>query len=252
MKWIWIVGLLLGLAGIIGVRSWWFRAEGEADHIPAAVPGEPIENFLPTGPATRPVLRVNPLVRVNMSADYRRRSFKTAIDDIASAANVSIVPDWKTITDAGVEPTTPVPLRIVAGPASAVLESVLRQAGGGNVRLIYWVDADQIVRISTDARSPQVLRLYNVRDILADSARFHRALATLPNSTEEERRNLLNLDDIIKNLKELIMEEVDRESWIDNGGKCGTWHYVGGKMFITQTEENHAKIDDILAKLRQK
>ena len=252
MKRIWIIGLLLGVAGIIGVRSWWFRAEGNAEHIPAAVPGEPIENFLPTGPATQPTRRPNPLSRIMMVTKYQRRPLILVIEDIAATANIRIEPDWRTIRDAGVEPAKPVTLLSSSLPVSAVLKAVLRQAGGQDLNLVYWIDADGVLRISTSNRSPGVLGVYNVRDILVDSTRFHRALVLLPTTSEEESRKLLNHDDAVTELKKLITENIDPGSWIDNGGKVGTYHYFGGKLVIVQTEDNHAKIEEILADLRRK
>jgi hypothetical protein len=248
MKWIWIIGVLLGLAGIVGVRSRWFRANGEAEHIPDVV--EPIENFLPTGPATRPVPRVNPLARVTMSADYRGRALNAVVDDIAATARVSVVADWRAIESAGVAPTTPVTLRLVAQPASTVLASALRLAGGRE--LVYWIEDDGVLRVGVDGQAPFVLRIYNIRDILVDSVRFQRALTALPTSSEEERRKLLDPNAVLNDLMELITNDVDRYTWVSNGGKCGTLNYIGGKLVIAQTEENHARIEGLLAKLRQK
>ncbi len=56
---------------------------------------------------------------------------------------------------------------------------------------------------------------------------------------------------LVDDITNLIKETVDRESWIDNGGKVGQLKFLSGQLIATQTAENHRQMVGLLDKLRE-
>ena len=53
-------------------------------------------------------------------------------------------------------------------------------------------------------------------------------------------------------VKKFVVDNVDAESWKDNGGEVGSLSVMdNGLLFITQTPENHRRIADLLGELRK-
>ncbi|MGE5612021.1 MAG: hypothetical protein ACM359_22430 [Bacillota bacterium] len=55
----------------------------------------------------------------------------------------------------------------------------------------------------------------------------------------------------VNEIMTLIRETIDRESWIDNGGKFGSLKYLTGQLIVNQTPENQRKMASLLDKLRE-
>jgi Flp pilus assembly secretin CpaC len=58
-------------------------------------------------------------------------------------------------------------------------------------------------------------------------------------------------DDLVKAITDLVKETVDRESWIENGGKFGSLKFLSGQLIVTQTPENQRQLVSLLDKLRE-
>jgi hypothetical protein len=57
--------------------------------------------------------------------------------------------------------------------------------------------------------------------------------------------------ELVEGLMTLITESVDRESWVDNGGRFGQIKYWSGLLVITETAENHDRILELLQTLME-
>lgn len=49
-------------------------------------------------------------------------------------------------------------------------------------------------------------------------------------------------------VKTLILECVDRDSWIDHGGPRARMQFQGGHLRVLQSEENHRHIESLIRK----
>ena len=54
----------------------------------------------------------------------------------------------------------------------------------------------------------------------------------------------------VDDLSNLIKETVDRESWVDNGGKLGSARYFNGMFVVGQSAANHTRIAELLKQIR--
>lgn len=55
----------------------------------------------------------------------------------------------------------------------------------------------------------------------------------------------------IEQLRKLLLDHIDRDSWIDNGGSVGSLQFLNGQLIVTQTQENQTRIVSLLERLRQ-
>src|SRR4051812_17645972 len=79
-----------------------------------ASPGRPV-----TGPASHPSQELDPIIPL---ADFRATPLVKAIDTLRELSKVNIVVRWRRLKDAGVEPESPVDLRVSNLPLQRVLE----------------------------------------------------------------------------------------------------------------------------------
>src|SRR5262249_11963675 len=49
-------------------------------------------------------------------------------------------------------------------------------------------------------------------------------------------------ESLVHQITDLIRENIDRESWVDNGGKFGSLKFLSGQLIVTQTPENQNRI----------
>ncbi|HEV8604362.1 MAG TPA: hypothetical protein VGQ99_03290 [Tepidisphaeraceae bacterium] len=70
-------------------------------------------------------------------------------------------------------------------------------------------------------------------------------------TTGNQQNNAQRTDELVQEIQNLIKETVDRESWIDNGGKFGSLKFLSGQLIVTQTPENQRQLVSLLDKLRE-
>ncbi len=70
-------------------------------------------------------------------------------------------------------------------------------------------------------------------------------------TTGNQQNNAQRTDELVMEIQNLIKETVDRESWIDNGGKFGSLKFLSGQLIVTQTPENQRQLVSLLDKLRE-
>jgi hypothetical protein len=91
-------------------------------------------------------------------------------------------------------------------------------------------DLDARVRIA--AREPDSdIRVYDVRHVRARDT-----------GAAVDADGFYSWDAAVEALLIRIREEIDRESWVDNGGRFGQVKYLGGHLIVTQTRRNHRKV----------
>ena len=159
---------------------------------------------------------------------------QSVVDFIREVSGVNIVVDWNTLEQAGIDRTaTTVTLTLADVTCEKMLKEVLATTGGAMAPLGFILD-EGVLRISTKENldSHTALRVYDVEDLIADVDVTSRAKK-------------------LEDLRNVIQENINPKSWIENGGTIGALQEFGGLLVITQTLENQRAVDDLLGDLRR-
>jgi hypothetical protein len=180
-----------------------------------------------------------------------------AFGQLAESAKANLVVDWAALEGAGVERGTPVRLHVWDLPLSRVIAVLLATAADdGGVRLGVRA-GDGLVRITTRAvlaTSGVVTRVYDVRRLvdvmLADRRRqletASRAATRPADDGDDYEDEGMTWEEGIESISTFIKEEVDPDSWRDNGGEVGAMREFSGRLFIRQTPEGHRAVEETL------
>ncbi len=191
---------------------------------------------------------------------------------------VAINVDWAALEQAGVERDEPVTLSLVNVPVRVGLERILEQLNTGvdDFSRIWYSIRDGIITISLDSelRKFTVPIVYDIRDLLINIPDHDDAPdLNLQTALQQSRGrgggggggnifggaggagggdpNAPTEEELTDELIELVMNTIDREGWLDNGGDTGTIVPLRGNLIITQTPENHLRIEGLLSQLRE-
>jgi beta-lactamase regulating signal transducer with metallopeptidase domain len=202
----------------------------------------PVSRMVPPAAPTPEDLRMRALLdRQLPEMRFDEVALSDVIDFLRDVSGANIFVDWKAIEAAGVQRTIPITARLRNIKFSKALSVILGDVGDGKVKLSYTVDKGVITISTTEAlQENSQVQVYDIRDLL-------NIPAGKPGSPEIKAAN----DGLINDTIALIKETVDRETWIDNGGKLGAIKFLSGQLIITQTPTNHAEIVALLQKLRE-
>ena len=122
------------------------------------------------------------------------------------------------------------------------------------------VQADVDLTIPSDGPDgSRVLRIYDIQDIvdaaLADEKRLRAieppqlwlANTMCFNFSPSGHSAFEHIEDFIS----IVLDAVDPESWVMNGGNGGTIRYFDGRLIVTQTPKTHTKLALLLDQMRQ-
>ncbi len=196
--------------------------------------------------------------------------FSDVIDFLRDVSSANIFVNWRALEAAGVDKNAPVTARLRDVKFSKALDTILRDVGGGTVKLGYTID-EGVITISTeeDLASNVVTRVYDIRDLTVNVQDFDDAPDFQINqastaggtggggqslfggggtteNTQENARSAV-IDSIIK----LIQDTVASDSWKDNGGNVGSIRELSGQLIVTQTPENQRSLVQLLEQLRE-
>jgi hypothetical protein len=119
-------------------------------------------------------------------------------------------------------------------PFGQGLQAVLNAAGGGIMELGYRFDGNVLTIDNRDKiNSETFTRTYNVKDLIV----YH------------EDDSLFEDNAASKRLRDIIVANVDRESWYPNGN--GQIDILGDVVIITQTQTNQDAVAELLHKIRE-
>ena len=186
---------------------------------------------------------------------------EAALDQLRETARANIVVDWHDLEAAGIDRTTPVKLHVWDLPLSRTLTVVLAAAGGDTVTLDFRAEGG-VIRVATADRlaaTGTLLRIYDVRPLVVrhaaanaelDAVYYAEVMSRNPTTAPVEAGGYLKTqEEVIEEITTLLRETVDPDSWRDNGGTLGALREWAGRLFITQTPENHRKTEEILTML---
>ena len=203
--------------------------------------------------------------------DFSDNNLEDVLSFVAQVANIEMDIDWPALEDIGVNPETPVSLRLTSVPLDTVLDRVLDKASTPDFPA-GWAVTDGVLTIASDEvlRRNTVLEIYDIRDLLIEIPDYDQApqfdLNTVfqqagqqggggggqsPFQVNQQQLNdQYDRDALVEDIRNLIQENIDREGWVDFGGETGTITELNGNLVIVNTPKNHRQITGLLSKLR--
>lgn len=170
----------------------------------------------------------------SVSAAFNGHELGPVLQYLAEASGLDLVIDRRALEDAGVSLEDQITLNLTgARPLSQVLDLVLAQLDSP----VAWRAADGILEVSTSSvldRRDIVLASFDVQEVL-----------------EMIAGDLNDYEQAVATLESLMIEYVEPEAWIVNGGDLGTLRVVGGRMFVKAPARFHEPIQWILGQLEQ-
>ena len=199
------------------------------------------------------------------------------IDFLRQTFGANIYVNWNSLRQVGVEPSARVNLSLQDVTFEKALDLILNNVATPAGQLA-WVLDEGVVTISTRDELVQrtVTQVYDIRDLVVRVPNFraprvstesdsggggNRGGSTggsfLANDTESgdtgNADNIPSKSEIITNIVETIALTIDPDSWRAplGGGTVGSIKELHSQLVVTTTRENHQKIMELLAKLRE-
>lgn len=201
---------------------------------------------------------------------------------LRDVSNTSIHVNWAALQTAGIDRTTPVTVQLTDVTVEKALRVILDSVGG--VVALGFVLDEGVLTISTreDLSTNVYTRVYDIRDLIVRVPNFTGQRMDLGsaggnrggtgstggtgggglfggtgtgtgttgtgNAGEEET---LTRTEMVTQILDLVRNTIDRDSWIDNGGRVGSIAELSGQIVVTQTADNHTRLLDLLKQLRE-
>ena len=225
--------------------------------------GEPLE--FAESEMDRAVLAT--LRETSLPINLTDNAFEDVVEFISSTARVDIDVDWDSMADIGVDPDTPITLRLREASLETVLDRVVARVSDRALPA-GWAVQDGIITIASDEvlRRNTVLEIYDIRDLLFVVPRFDEAPefdlssalqssqggggGNSPFQTQGQQQDDVDFEDRVNEIINLLQTNVDPNGWVDLGGDTSSISQLNGNFVITTTPRNHRAIIGLLGKLR--
>jgi Flp pilus assembly secretin CpaC len=212
------------------------------------------------------------LESVQPEVRFDEQPFDEVVNLLNETNDLNIAVDWDDLASNGVQRDKPISLKLKDVKLRAVLGEVLNQVGG-DVPLKFSV-GEGLVRIATKGKldRDKYILVYDIRDLIVDIPRFIEApqfeagaaLGGLNNTLStpemfrqwreadpESTRKLLDPSArIVEDIKEIIRDQVEPDSWRESGGDASL-HELNGQMIVYNTSEAHSQTRALLSQLRE-
>jgi hypothetical protein len=240
-----LIGTVTGVSAVLAIAV--LRAQPPTA---SGVPESPVRASIDggSGRANLPTTQPDP-ARVRLERTLERVSaqatpLEKVMQMLRDQTGVNLFVNWRALEAAGINREAPVTLDLHGVSAAVALRMALKDVGGGNVLLRFDVD-EGVVIVSTadDLAKSACTRVYNVRDLIEEEFEHRRRLAGDAQKPVDEQQ-------VVDALVRVIQETVDPTSWRDAGGSVGAVRYFGGRLIVTQTQDGHQEVVDLLAGLR--
>lgn len=224
--------------------------------------GEPLE--FAESESDRAVLAT--LRETRLPVDFTENAFEDVVAFIGNTARVDIDVDWESLADIGVDPDTPVTMRLREVPVETILDRVVAKVSDPDLPAA-WAIQDGIITIASDEilRRNTVLEIYDIRDLLFVIPNFDNAPefdlsaalqsgagggGSSPFQGGNDQDDDLEPEERIQQIVDLIQANIDPDGWVDLGGSTSSITELNGNFVITTTARNHRAIIGLLGKLR--
>lgn len=213
-------------------------------------------------------------------AELADTPFEAALKYLQTFANVNMDIDWASLEAIGVQKDTTISLNLTNPTVKTVLEQVLNKAAPSldlNSRAS-WTVYDGVLHIGSEPalRKNKVMVIYDVQDLLFEvrdkvdvpeldlQASFRNTgggrgggggQSPFGQGNQNRRQPGQGLqrpiEDRIRDLRNIIVEQVDKDGWEDGGGDTGTIQVFQQNLIVTNTPKNHRAIEGLLSQLRR-
>jgi type II secretory pathway component GspD/PulD (secretin) len=195
--------------------------------------------------------------------------FNDVVEFLRDVSSANIFVNWRALEGAGVERSAPVTARLRDVKFSKALDVILRDVGGGTVKLGYTVDQG-VITISTeeDLSSNTVTNVFDIRDLIVNVQDFNQPpnfnIQATPTgrggggggnlfagNNQNQNQGQNTRQQLVDEIITLIQDTVATESWKQNGGTVGSIRELAGQLIVTQTPENQRQLAHLLEQLRE-
>ncbi len=222
-------------------------------------------------PADRRVLTT--LESTTLPAQFADNTLEQALDYFAQMTTLDMDIDWDSLEEIGIDRETTVSLNLKKANARTVLERLLDKVSTDPVTQADWAVMDGMIQIANEDRIRRhtVLEIYDIRDLVFEVPDYEESPTidlqsvlqssrggsggqspfTNTQQQNQDRDNRIPLEERIDRIKEIIVANVDEESWPEGGGTTGAMYDLNGNLIIRNTPKNHREIRSLLGKLRE-
>ena len=207
-----------------------------------------------------------------MPVEFNDNAFEDVVGFIGSTTGIDIDVDWESLADIGVDPDTPVTLKLNSVQIDVLLDRVLGKVSDPTLPA-GWAIQDGILTIASDEvlRLNTVLETYDIRDLIFIVPDFDNApefdLQSAVQAASgaggggggqspfsggsQDPQDIPTRDERVTAIIDLIQANVDPDGWTALGGDTSSVTELNGNFIITTTPKNHRAIIGLLNKLRQ-
>ncbi|MFK7883267.1 MAG: hypothetical protein AB8F26_03670 [Phycisphaerales bacterium] len=224
--------------------------------------GEPLE--FAESEADRAVLTA--LRETRLPVDLNENAFEDVIAFIGNTTRLDIDVDWESLADIGVDPDSPITLRLREVPLETLLDRVVAKVSDPTLPA-GWAIQDGIITVASDEvlRRNTALEIYDIRDLLFRVPNYDNAPqfdlgsalqsgqgggGSSPFQGGQDDDDDVDLEDRVQEIVDLIQANIDPDGWVDLGGNTSSITQLNGNFVITTTSRNHRSIIGLLTKLR--
>ncbi|MFG0315478.1 MAG: hypothetical protein ACF8LL_14985 [Phycisphaerales bacterium] len=212
------------------------------------------------------------MTQSKMPVEFSDNAFEDVVGFIGSTTGIDIDVDWESLADIGVDPDTPVTLKLKSVQIDVLLDRVLAKVSDPTLPA-GWAIQDGILTIASDEvlRLNTVLETYDIRDLIFVVPDFDNAPEFDLQSAiqqggqgggggggqspfsggNQDPQDVTSREDRVTAIIELIQSNVDPDGWTALGGDTSSVTELNGNFIITTTPKNHRAIIGLLNKLRQ-
>lgn len=190
--------------------------------------------------------------------DFQGVALADVLDFIRDSAGVDVMVEWRALEEAGITRDLPVTLRLhEPAPLDAVLTLLFRST---SLPLRYEIDRGVIVVTTADRQAPQVTRVYDVTDLLADSpapalgggggAAPVRGLGG-PDAGVAPGLAAMTPPGDVSQLISLITATIHPQEWMNAGGTTASIATFKNKLVVKAPEPIQKEVFELLEMLRE-
>ncbi len=212
------------------------------------------------------------MTQSKMPVEFSDNAFEDVVGFIGSTTGIDIDVDWESLADIGVDPDTPVTLKLKSVQIDVLLDRVLAKVSDPTLPA-GWAIQDGILTVASDEvlRLNTVLETYDIRDLIFVVPDFDNAPEFDLQSAiqqggqgggggggqspfsggNQDPQDVTSREDRVTAIIELIQSNVDPDGWTALGGDTSSVTELNGNFIITTTPKNHRAIIGLLNKLRQ-
>lgn len=205
---------------------------------------------------------------------FKDNSLADVLNFVQAVTNVNLDVDWASLEAVGVDKDRPVSLELTNVSVTTVLDRVMEKVSDDPQNGAAWAVYDGVLTVESreQLNRKTKLQIYDIRDLLINVPNFtnmpefdlQQALQSRgrggggggqspfrQNQQNNQENQGPTLEERTDELVRIITENVDRDTWVDNGGSVGKIQRFQGNLIVTQTPNNHRLVDGLLADLRK-